>query len=564
METKLISFKILTEKPSKAKPLEFEVLLNRLPENINVYKPEDVTLKMKMESSDGKRIISDAFYFEEYAFKDDICLEKKSSKNPIFRFRFCPMQSGIWNYKVTLFINGKCSDAIVGNISVSESEQDSIILSIEPNSKRVFAKPNGDPVFLIGENLYWSSPEKEVKYYAHHIIENMKTLVKNGVNHIRIVDCVESGVSLRKSVHFMRQDTSAMMDQILNAADELGIYVTFVLLNNSDVNGYKGPASESKIWYKGNGGYIEEAKDFFGDAETKNAVKDYIRYVVSRWGYSERIVTWELISEFDRTEFTWARGSDFSILKQWMKDMYECVREYDSYNHLISASIFYINIFPYFEECFDFLNIHQCDPSGLGMLLSIQSDCWRAYKKPVLITNTGITGPRAASAGGVMTEDLLAVHQPNWCGLMGGGAGNCMNFAWKQLAEFNGEWCYKALSQISKRIPWKDENLRNVSVESVPVSNGRIDVMGYKSDNGAYLWLYDNKILPTCRYEEVVFSDEQLCINMNNGHYNIEWFDARTGCCIKQEQLIASNNSLTVSMPKWSKDIAVVINCNHN
>ena len=549
-------FKLLTQNPKTFSVAEFEVELSDLPESIIPYLKEDICINASFKSKCGKEIKTDAFYFEEYAFSNDLELLGRTEKAPSFRFRICPNSVGIWNYKITLSFKGEIKDILDGSLEIADNKNGSKLLKIEPRRRRVFATADGTPVFLIGENYFWTKPETDIKLYAQYIINAMKKLAANGVNHIRFVDNIESGVSVREKLHYMRQDSSAMLDEIFKTAEELGMYITYALLHTSDTNGYANP---EKIWNTANGGYIDDAKEFFTDERTKKAVKDYYRYFLSRWGYSEYITNWEMMNEIDRNELAYVGGGNFQKQKDWLSEMHDFLAENDPYGHLISASSFFINIWPHLRESFDFVHLHQCDPCGIGMWFAIQSDCNRAYGLPVLISNSGLTGARANISGGMLTEDLLVFHQANWSGLMGGGAGTCMNQAWKELSEFDGEKYFKPIADMAKLIPWNDPEMRTVTAESAPVSNGRIDVMGYNADNNYYLWLYDNRHYSTCRHNVMDFSKETITLTLKSGKYEVNWIDILTGESVKREEIMALDGKTAVSMPTWSKYIALTV-----
>ncbi len=582
-EKNIISgFKLLTQKPIEFSALEFRMDLPKTEKEINYYNPDDIYATCELVYENGKSHTVQAFYYEGYTMVEGLCLGEKTDAAPEFRFRLSPEEAGNGEIRVTLFIEGECVDTLCTAVKIEKSSVASKRLSVEPKRGQVFATPDGTPVPLIGINLYWSQIENDKKFlavrlsdsnifddgsesaidkkfYAEYIVENMKRLAKNGVNHIKMVDCLESGVTLKGKVHHMNQDVSMMYDRIFEEAEKLGVYVTFGLLNSGDAASYSGKFKDQKVWATCNGGYIDDPKKFFDDENTIKAVKDYFRYVVSRWGWRENIVAWEIFNGIDRNELIYEVGGDLQIQKRWLKIMHEYVSSFNTYNRPITASSFFINIIPHMQESFDIIDLQQCDANGLGHLSAIQQHSRRAYKKLAIITNTGISGPRALLAGGELTEDLLAVHQNNWCGVMGGGAGTAMNHAWKKLLEFNGEWCFKGVAHMASMIPWCDANMQDATIESVNVSSNRIDVMGYKSNSYAYLWLFDNKLWPTCKYEEITFENEKMELELDKGTYTVKWLDTRTDEFVLSEKIAVSDNALKVSMPTWSKDIAVII-----
>jgi hypothetical protein len=57
--------------------------------------------------------------------------------------------------------------------------------------------------------------------------------------------------------------------------------------------------------------------------------KNYLRYMVARWGYSDAIAVWEL----------WNEILDHDNLANWHREMTDYLNQIDPYNHIISTSI---------------------------------------------------------------------------------------------------------------------------------------------------------------------------------------------------------------------------------
>ena len=551
---KIKNFKIVSERVETFTLLEFQVDMPILDSDINVYDSSSVRFSFEMDGT----IHADAFYFEEYAFGSDLTLQNRTEQSPCFRIRVMPQKAGISAFKLSLFINDELVDTLIGNIEILRSNKSSKILSVEPIRKQVFITKDSVCVPLIGGNLSYFQKIEDINSYAKEITEKMKRLSQNGVNHIRFIDNTKNGVSLRESVVQMCQKTSALWDAIFKCAEELGIYITFVLADASEIPMKDSPSFKNEMWHQDNGGFLTDATEFFEDEKSVNAFLEYVRYVISRYGYSEQVLTWEIFNEIDRCGAMW-RGK-LDEIKSWLTKVINYIKSTDSYGHTVSCSILIINLMTAFHKLFDILSYHQCDQSGHGMLIEMQNNSRRAFNKPVIISNSGVSGYRIKWSGGAFTSDLFDLNQNNWVGIMGGGAGTCLNKNSKEIYETNSEWCFKAVSDFSKQIPFDDVNMITVTEESIKTTHNRISLMGYCGDDYAYLWLYDNFLWSVARENEISFENEKILkLRVSDGKYAVKWIESLTGDLLYKEDITVLNQKTTITMPKWSKDVAVAI-----
>ena len=268
---KIKNLKIVSERVEAFSLLELQVDIPVLSANVNVYNSHNVRFAFEMD----KTIHTDAFYFEEYALDSDLTLQNRTEQSPCFRIRVMPQHVGITTFKLTLFINDELVDTLNGSIEIEDGNKSSKILSIEPKRKQVFITKDSVCVPLIGGNMSYFEKIEDINSYAKEITEKMRKLAKNGVNHIRFIDNMKNGVSLRKGVLEMRQETSALWDAIFKCAEELGIYITFVLADASEAPMKDAPSFKNEIWHQDNGGFITDGTDFFVDENTINAFLEY-------------------------------------------------------------------------------------------------------------------------------------------------------------------------------------------------------------------------------------------------------------------------------------------------
>ena len=555
---KLVDFRILTEHPTANSLLEFEVNVPNLPNNINVYREDEIDLSIILVSASGKKIKASGFYFQEYSFKGNI-VGDEAKNEPVFRFRINPFEAGMWSFSVTLKILGKITDTFCGNVDVMLSDKGSRLLSVEPKCRRNFITKNGENIVFIGRNLCWSMPIKERNIFADYVIDNMQKLTQNGGNMFRIWDFLECGSYIKKGVFSMNQKASAMWDKVFECADKLGVYISFVCISHGEVSSKIDSVFDRSPWCINNGGYIEKAEDFFVERQTKSAFKAFLRYVISRWGYSDSII-YELFNEIDHSD-AMVKGK-LAEVKAWLSEMSEYIRANDAYGHMVTNSAGAISVNPALYDGFDFLYHHIYNFYSLSQLAEMQKSYQYAYNCPIVIGEFGFADApnmKELLEHRFFSKDFLELHQGNWSGIMGGGASTTMPWWWYEIPkEFDSYNDYKVISAFAKKIPWSRTTLVTVSNETVKVTNAKIGVMGYLCRDCAYLWLYDNNYLSMCR-DMSVFEKESFELPIADGEYLIEFIDTYTGEIINTYSKSVTGGKELFLMPVWSKDIAVRI-----
>lgn len=544
----LTGFSLLTETPTAFRLLEFTMDIPQEAEGLNPYREEEVAITASFVSATGKQICVDAFYYENYTYNEQGEPMKNGDTAPAFRVRAALPEAGEWQLTVNLSIHSKTIDTLKECLSIAENAEGSVLLQVEPSRHQMFTKPDGTPVPLIGENL-WRGEEPLSK----RVVRNMKRLAPYGVNHIRLIDGELNGGSIRGGLYTMRQDISAMWDSIVETAEELSMYLSFTFLHHTEA--IVQPLLEKTIWHQNNGGPITAAENFFSDATILDALKCYMRYVNSRFGYSERIFTFEFFHEFDRGA-PLQKGKHRDVLA-WYEELISYWRGIDPYKHLLSGSLFCVQVFPLYQHFFDFIYYHQRLDFNIHHLADMQKSCVRMYQKPALFGDCGLEGFTKANVKGEEAE-LNDIHQHNWIGVMGGGAGTCMTTAWDKIEANNKEICFKAVSEMADRIPWLDTSLKCVTEETVPCSHHQMGVMGYTGADYAYLWVYDTQFV-AIRFKERLFEDQTLSISLEDGAYTVCYYNTQTGEELEKSTQTATGGVLTLTMPAWSKDIAVTV-----
>ena len=549
------SFKMLTAVPTSFSMVEMEMDVPDLPSDANVYDEKDVDITGEFTSSTGKKITADAFYYKEYDFLESGQLKGESGKEAKFRIRISPQEEGTWDFKVTYKLKGNEIDSVSSYFNVQKNQKGSGLIKVEPNRKQNFITASGSPYIAIGENIAWGVPSNSSTVASKYVREQMNNCAKYGGNYTRIwLNCWGGLAIENKSLGLMnfRQDASAQWDKIFETAEQLGTKISFCLytygqFRTSGEDAYFNSSPWSNL--------LNKPIEFFTNKDAIYVAQQEMRYLVSRYGYSESILCWELFNEVDLV--TDAKSNNAAI-RQWSSDTAEYLRKIDPYKHLVSSSTSDYSSPLAILSCFDFINFHRYNYGALSTLSDLIKETWVSYTRPVLISECGSAADEVKLVGSYIPEDLSNFHRQNWVGVMGGSAGSAMSWWWETVDERDAFWDFQILSEMASHIPWSEKQLYMYRTESANLSNAQIEALGYRGNDCAYLWFYDRMFTHLHRVT-TDFENVTAEVKLNDGTYQVRWINTWTGVSMKKETLTTEDGILKFTMPKWSKDVAVTI-----
>lgn len=203
---------------------------------------------------------------------------------------------------------------------------------------RYFVTDRGETFFPVGANVCWAERDwgRGVFAYDHWLAR----YAAQGCNMFRVflnsefTDCAlhtpASGfdrIDQRRAWNF---------DHVLELAEGLHLWVMPVfesftsLSRNKEFWGF----FEQSVYFRGNGGPLDEPEDFFTNPIMKREFRNRLRYAVARWGYSPNLFAWELFNEVDGSE-----NYKSANVAAWHREMADCLRKIDPWHHLISTSL---------------------------------------------------------------------------------------------------------------------------------------------------------------------------------------------------------------------------------
>ncbi len=547
----------VTEERLVNNKIELRADLSGIPAGLNAFDQNDVDFFITLNSQNSKSIVMPGFYYEEYKFADDGKIKGKSGAKPDFRLRFALTEAGSWDFTVTLKIKGVEKDSVSGYINVSENKNNHGYLQVEQKRRQAFQFSDGTGFAAVGENIAGSYESSSMR--SAEMIKWMSRCAEYGANFTRIwlsqwLLSVQKNGSAPNDLSAGMSD-AAQIDRIVAAWEKTGMYGQICLFTFNQLSNDKKNEGENAFYCfpynkETKGGYLTTPQEFFTNERAMNDTKVYLRYMVARYGYSTNVFAWELFNEADGC--TGYRDMQEEV-RQWHIAMAKYLREVDPYRHMITTSTTKSDDVLNCEITFDYMSLHKYEYGILSNLTDLQKTNWQLYKKPVIFGECGYvtTTPR-------LDEDLINFHQQNWVGLMGGGAGTAQSWWWETVDRLGGYWDFQVVSEMAQHIPWSAENMFMVDTSNTAVDNKQVEILGYRGDDFAYLWLYDNKY---SHLNKVVtdFKDVKFHIRLKDGKYHVRWIDTWTGMSIRKTEETAADGYLELTTPAWCKDVAVAI-----
>ncbi len=530
------SIRLITENPEINRKIEFELVCPEIKGDF--YDPESVRIVLNYGTEHGNTGFADAFYIG----------------GGRFLIRLSVSAAGEYRGEITVILNGTEAEKRQLAFSVADSENKRGVLSVEPVNRRTFIFENGEVFNAIGHNLAWGDKSQPCEYYR----EICEKLHRHGADWTRLWLTTEWFLSLIAKNAAPADFSAALnaaetLDGIMEIFEQYGIYVQAVLFNHSNLKEKTGPVTE-RNWHDfsfnaaTNGGYLEKPADFFIDERAKRDVKKYLRYVVSRWGYSCNILCYELFNEAGAAE-----GNSADIAA-WHREMAEYLRKTDARGHMVTTSSS-TPVYPLiYDDAFDFINHHRYgNISNVYQIISDVAWCAKCYGKPVLLSECGAAWTADSAV------DRTVIHQHIWAGLMCGSAGTGCQWYWEKidaLPNEEGYIDYLYAAEFAKRIPWNHIGHRSVTGEDVFLDPKKANALGYVNTDYAYLWLYDPAYTFTYRTNGAA-GDTELTLRIENGDYRVLRYNTENGEFSKPEIFKVTDGTLTLYVPEFRHDIAL-------
>ena len=480
-----------------------------------------------------------------------------------FRFRFTPTITGTHNVTIVVEEDGEQIQKIENNIVVNENPESNYhgIIKIDNSTNRHFVDGNDKTFILNGLNLCWWSNSLR-KTYDYDVWFDY--LSSNNGNFARIWMATWGFCQHWQSYdNFDKgQTAAARLDKVMQLADDYNLYIQLCLLNHGQFSSETNSEWNKNPYNVDNGGFLKSPAQFFSNDEAKRVYKMELRYLVARYGYSDKLLSWELFNEVDWTDG--AESYNMTNVKTWHKEMATFIKENDPYNHLITTSYKYMNKasnLAYSLPEIDYISVHSYDFNGANVNKKLPAEVQAVmtkYNKPVHVGEIGIDW-QSGNSSYFADPGAISIRQALWAGMMSGSLGGAMQWWWESwIHPHKLYYLFEGTGIYSSKMDLTGSDYSLLSKDNSSLSSDKAGLLGYSFDDRVYGYVYNNSwsyVLGTPGN----ITSLNVSVSLNNGTYGVTYYNTVSGEIVSSSTVKVENGTGVINVPTFNEDIAFII-----
>jgi hypothetical protein len=327
---------------------------------LNPFDPDQVSIEATFTSPSGHAVVVYGFYFRDFQYTGNVTTpdidtwwEPKPGTDENFRIRFSPDEVGLWNCTINVnypglaFPNYSFCD-FQFNCSSSSNKG---YVTTGNNGYLKFSKTN-ESFFPVGCYLGWANdrydntgyhPKTNPFYSVRPIeyedyMEHLQVIKNSGGNYVRVMISAWSwSIEWEKSGNYYeRMPLAWELDRVIKYCEDNDIYVSLSIIHALDFMDFDvttpSTSGDLELWdenpYKQKlilAGYTTEPVDptlFVTNSIAINQYKKYVRYVMSRWAYSDHIAKIELGNETNQIGHPFSQNDEDDSFNAYTKNIY--------------------------------------------------------------------------------------------------------------------------------------------------------------------------------------------------------------------------------------------------
>ena len=562
---------------------KFEIKLELPDRYADPFDSSKILLYAEFVLPDGSEQRVDGFYNQDYFRMEDKAETRVSPQGkPYWCIRFAPWKEGRHSYRIIAEDEHGKTQWGPGAFQATKGSKPGIV-GVSRKDPRFFEFQNGEQFFPIGHNIRspfdtrmdqnfpWKQrwPEGTSAYERY-----FRKMHDSGQNMAEVWFAAWSlalewkkewfgyhGVGQYNLIHAFE------MDRIIELADENDIYLNLVIHNHGKYSTFSDEEWDDNPFNKKNGGWLDDPFEFFSDERALKAYLQLMRYKIARYGYSSHVFGWELWSELNLA----GSASSKPVHKKqacidWHKFVSGAIRDMDPYDHMIATHVSsdYNQQNPALISLkgMDFCPVDAYhgsrDPLHIVSLIRSTAKFNNPYQKPVLPTEFG-----GSWNAGSKTYLEASLHAGLWSSTCVPIAGTPLFWWWSLIEEENYYPYYTAISKFMKGIDRRDST-KKTTAHTVKVGSETkplFKAMVYRNKAEGQGWIYYTGTTWLNAMPAGATTDKATLAltGMNNGIFEIEFWDTRKGECILKTAVESKAGRLVLQIPKFSRDIAFKI-----
>lgn len=313
--------------------IELTFLIDKI--YVNPYDDEVVKVDAKIIYPNGSQKQIPCFYIEKGSYATGKWLADPKKNN--WALRFSSPMSGTHTIEILLTDKDRKVTSKSHAFSVAQSVEKGII-GVDETDKQVYRHQTGETYTPLGINVAWNSMEEYNK-----IFNNLADGDANFVRYWMVpfnkqaLEWKDDGYT--HGIGRYSQAAAAFNDSLFALADSKGIHLQMVLFQHGMFSENVNSNWSDNPYNATSGGPLTRAEEYFYNESAKKSTKKLLRYIVARYGYSQKLFAWEL---FNEVQFTGIHNSQTEQWKQgvlnWHNEMGKYLKELDEFDHLVATS----------------------------------------------------------------------------------------------------------------------------------------------------------------------------------------------------------------------------------
>ena len=537
----------------------------------NPFDPKQINVQAVIETPSGKKEKVSAFFHQDFTpveigSEEEILLPKAG--NP-WSFYYRPMETGTYKFHVIAEDNSGIRRTPDQKFDVKASGKRGF-LRVSKSDPRYFEFDNGESYFgigpsgwlrnsdyIFGGNPRWISIKLLDEYY--------KRKADAGSNFDYCL--AEFFGRLYTQGGYIDQHVAWKCEHRLRTLEKLGIYwvTCYDDLCRSTVYGLNTlPYSEAQ------GGPCKSIEDLYFNERSLEMQKNNLRYFVSRMSDSPALMVWAIGDE-------WQMGSNFSplMVSTWIKELHNYVRGIDVYKHphvigegplsitnggdAIIIPDWYFNpglttdgvkLVQEIMQKYDRFNCPLINPEGGMVQWTKPDDSYGPKRAGYYLTGERWKFPEA-----------ISFHNNLWISLFTKNAVGGTEWLGQFIVSRNQLFHATAMRNFLE-----GESLTKPHWEITAPIVSHADLRGFslQSEGKSWVWIQNRfyNWLDAGHYgkKPPVISDSKISIPVkNNGNYNIELWDTRSGKVITTTKAVSKEGKVNYALPPIENDVALKV-----
>ncbi|NOZ21495.1 MAG: DUF5060 domain-containing protein [Planctomycetes bacterium] len=446
----------------------------------NPFDPEQVDVVCRFKSPSGKTFEIPAFFYQDFKRRPDPEAGYDPAGRPVWKVRFAPRETGRYEYRITVKDRNSKAESAPGEFECVAARTKGYV-RVSKRNPYYFEFESGELYIPIGVNLFYSTrlgrpiPPERLPTCEKY----MNRVADGGGNFVRLrMDSWFSAIEMAPDkatgylgLGYYHQGSSWEVDRLYELAERRGIYIMHCLDNaNANVNLRSGKHAGKKIawrasydhYLKKNGGVTDSHQDFWTNEEVQRFVRNKLRYVVARWGWSPNSMCWEFWNEVS------LRKDIIDACAAWLRDTARYLRSIDPYEHPITTSVMgdhglMPRIFGLPEMEINQIHCYH----GRDVAMAEREMCvgiTDTSKKPFFVGEFGV-GPDFMRTVREWDADGLHLHNGLWAPMFSRGAGPAAHWYVSSFIDACDLYHqFKPVSDFVRKIDWLDPELKAMPI----------------------------------------------------------------------------------------------------